>query len=133
LYNREDYPELYAIMPAALIEDEDTFHTPDLSDRTIVGAGNTFDALVTGGELAVTLFEDHLPAHQHSLPAHDHGYDQPSGITFNDGTGAVRETALIQAGLTTQAGGVSNATGADEPHENMPPFMAFYMWIVATV
>lgn len=51
IYNRADYPALYDRLPAALVVDSDTFRTPDLRARFIVGAdGVTYPLLAAGGE-----------------------------------------------------------------------------------
>jgi microcystin-dependent protein len=49
--------------------------TPDLRDRFIVGAGNTYAVADTGGADSVTLAETNLPSHTHSV----------SGTTASDG------------------------------------------------
>lgn len=77
LFLRADYPELWAVLDAVWKLDADTFQTPDLRGRTIIGAGlgsgltsRAFGE--TGGAEAVALSVDELPAHTHTSPAHSH-------------------------------------------------------------
>jgi hypothetical protein len=41
--------------------------TPDLRDRFVVGAGNTYQVNATGGAASVTLLSTNLPSHTHSF------------------------------------------------------------------
>jgi microcystin-dependent protein len=71
VHSRTDYPHLYAALPSALIVDANTFRTPDLRDRFIVGAGER--ALHdTGGAASVTLTVEQLPEHSHTTEPHFH-------------------------------------------------------------
>jgi len=57
--------------------------TPDLRDRFIVGAGSTYSINDTGGANSVTLTENEMPSHSHSMNSaggHNH-----SGSTSTDG------------------------------------------------
>ena len=63
--------------------------TPDLRDRFIVGAGNTYAVAATGGSNTVTLTESEMPGHTHTISgntsttgAHTHTL---SGNTGNSG------------------------------------------------
>jgi hypothetical protein len=62
--------------------------TPDLRDRFVVGAGGSYAVDATGGADSVTLTENQIPSHNHSMnsagdhshstsisdPGHSHGY-----------------------------------------------------------
>lgn len=51
--------------------------TPDLRDRFIVGAGNSYGVGTTGGANSISLNASHLPAHTHTMNPegnHAHGY-----------------------------------------------------------
>ncbi|WP_291911000.1 hypothetical protein [Chitinophaga sp. CB10] len=97
--------------------------TPDLRDRFILGAGNSYQAGKTGGAATVTLTIAQMPKHRHGLNA------SPSQST--NGTGF-----MVQNGKSNtppwdgdENGSVSNAmakVGNNEPHENMPPYYALY-------
>lgn len=58
--------------------------TPDLRDRFIVGAGRNYSPNNIGGTDSVTLSENQMPPHSHSMAsAGDHGH---SGSTSGDGS-----------------------------------------------
>lgn len=109
--------------------------TPNLMDRFIVGAGNSYGVGATGGSANVTLSWDQMPAHKHGVndPGHNHGVgisigwgtagenggwgrlDANSGNP-NQGWAAWSNVSLT--GISTQ-----NA-GSGQPHENRPPYYA---------
>ena len=87
----------------------------EISDRFLLAAGKVA-AGSTGGEEQVTLTVDQIPSHNH-WGATRAGYDQrpgshPSALTGGDKTNSLE---------TDYAGG-------GEPHNNMPPYLAVYMW-----
>ncbi len=59
--------------------------TPDLRNRFIVGAGNTYNIGTKGGVDKVTLTENQIPAHNHSGTAHSAGSHAHSGSTNTTG------------------------------------------------
>lgn len=65
IYNRVDYPDLYAVLNPVYIIDADQFITPDLFDEFIMG-GDESEVGDTGGTDTVTLTVGNLPAHHHS-------------------------------------------------------------------
>jgi microcystin-dependent protein len=64
-----------ASIPSGFVICDGTNSTPDLRDRFIVGAGNTYAVDATGGANTVALAEANLAAHTHSV----------SGTTVSDG------------------------------------------------
>jgi len=57
--------------------------TPDLRDRFIVGAGSTYSINDTGGANSVTLTENEMPSHSHSM--NSAGGHSHNGTTETDG------------------------------------------------
>jgi hypothetical protein len=49
--------------------------TPDLRDRFVIGAGNSYSVGATGGSANVTLTTAQLPAHSHSTNNHTHSFN----------------------------------------------------------
>lgn len=62
VYDRVDYPNLYAVLDAAYIVDADTFRVPDLIDRFPLGSDTTG---AEGGTDEITITVAQLPAHTH--------------------------------------------------------------------
>lgn len=122
VYDRADFPDLYAVLDPVYIIDADTFSVPDLRGRAVVGtgqgAGLTDRAIGdTGGEETHTLTEDEMPVHSHTV-------QDPGLNIIQEGA---PDLALSDPGLPTQTGDA----GGDEAHENMPPFLALHYGIVA--
>ena len=94
-----------------------------LKDRFLLGAGDSYAAGGTGGEATHTLTVNELPAHTHTATA----YGISSGdytanaarLVYKDNT----TTAWISEGLSWV-----NSTGGSQSHNNLPPYLAVYMW-----
>lgn len=89
----------------------------------ILAAGSLYPAGSTGGEAAHKLTVPELASHKHTakVPSindtvpvgwdeHGNGYVWPWVYDSNGGNSLI------------------NATGGDQPHNNMPPYKAYYMW-----
>ena len=89
-----------------------------LKDRFLLAAGDSYAAGSTGGEAEHTLTVDEMPSHGHK-------YDKL--WTENPGN---NQLASGSAGysLKFSKNTTSGLTGGDEPHNNMPPYLAVYMW-----
>ena len=86
-----------------------------MENRFLLGAGSGYVAGVTGGEAEHTLTENEMPSHYQLLPMNQAGeseYWGPMGSAMQDGD-------LVN--MTKPAGG-------NQPHNNMPPYIAVYMW-----
>lgn len=114
VYDRVDYPDLYAVINPVFIIDADTFAVPDLMDRFMLFGVGMGDA---GGESSVVLTIG-------EMPAHTHGEQDPGSVVVQAGTPSV---ALSDPGLPSQTG----STGGDGAHNNMPPYLTFLPVIVA--
>lgn len=123
---REDYPDLYALLDTAFIVDADTFRTPDLRGRTVIGAGSgtgltprSVDA--QGGEETHTLTVGEMPSHQHNeyllQDLKRLGLNELANIVF----GNPIPNPLFQ----------TDFAGGDEPHNNMQPFTALKYGVCA--
>lgn len=74
----------------------------------------------TGGEVEHTLSIQEMPNHWHKLPLPYSGSD-----SYNPGTAQV-DKSLTAAGNYVTTGTASE--GGSQPHNNMPPYLAVYMW-----
>lgn len=92
-----------------------------VEDTFLLGASNTYAAGSTGGEVAHTLTVQEMPSHTHSW----NGYRSMD----HDAGDAVRQAISAQRfnNDPTQSGTINN-TGGGQAHNNMPPYLAVYIW-----
>ena len=91
-----------------------------IEDRFLLGAGSTFAVNSTGGEINHQLTVDEMPKHSHA-----------ASFTFNH-SGNWHVGMIAQGDSSTSISSRDNVVGYrgdDQPHNNMPPYMAKYMWI----
>lgn len=119
-YLRVDYPDLYADLPASLIVDANNFIVPTIEDVFMLSAGSTYSPEDTGGTVDHQLTTSELPAHTHL-------YDKPTQALDLYGAGPPDPTRIGIPFIPT----VSGSSGSDTAHENMPPFIAYKVGIVA--
>jgi len=117
-YDKDDYPLLYAVLPAAL-KTLTTFDTPDLRDRFVRGGEDT-DLCVTGGEDTHVLVTDELASHRHGVYI--------GGDLDVEGVGVPQPNAaqISPIVLTYTA-----YEGSGNAHENRPAFYTLVYGIVA--
>lgn len=100
-----------------------------IKDKFLLAAGDSYSAGSTGGEANVTLTID-------TMPAHGHDAIEVSGQalywTQNPSTTAWGKTAVTpNTGSTTDSENKQFATrwtGGGAAHNNMPPYLAVYVW-----
>lgn len=120
-----------------------------LKDRFLLGAGDVYSVNAIGGEASHILSIDELPSHTHNWSQEsctnpgNHTHDV--GADKDGGPGTNRYTVHITGGSTVNnpeyyptsgsAGshthtivGNNSSTGAGQSHNNMPPYLAVYMW-----
>ena len=83
----------------------------------IVGDKRTLSAGQIGGTYAHVLTEDEMPIHHHSLRFNKVGSGYGSGIPWN---GSNIEVGWDGTGCANSGGG--------QKHNNVPPYLAVYMW-----
>ena len=103
-----------------------------LKDRFLLGAGSAYAAGSTGGEAAHTLSINEIPSHA------GHLYGNVGGVNGKgDAKGAWLKEININSSLTTSYGWnyknneyypVNRSLGGGAAHNNMPPYLAVYMW-----
>lgn len=101
-------------------------------DKFLLSAGSTYGYNTTGGSATVT-----LTASQSGVPAHSHKY-QDYNTTYTlkttnrkpgTSTAVAYGTSLTAGGGATERTSSNNtAANASQAHENMPPYLAVYMW-----
>ena len=101
-----------------------------LKDRFLLGAGDSYTAGSTGGEATHTLTVDEIPSHGHGIYAK---------MTWGDDRTLPPWTPYLTTGSITDAGsngetakfypyGAIMNKGGGAAHNNMPPYLAVYMW-----
>lgn len=93
-----------------------------IQNRFLLAAGSSYAAGSTGGAAMVTLTGSQIPSHYHMFPG-----NSMVVTTLNN-------TAVSQPGVSNgyKRGDSfvdrTAATGSGEAHENMPPYLAVYVW-----
>lgn len=85
-----------------------------LKDRFLIGAGGSYSAGTTGGEATHALTINEIPSHVHNLPMRAGGLGGWTTIQMSDGD--------------VQYTGYTGYSGGGGAHNNMPPYLAVYMW-----
>lgn len=88
-----------------------------IEDRFLLASGSTYSAGSTGGEAEHTLTVDEIPSHNHDII-------RPRWGT-NTGANAVYGSNGTGNGADYDNRGY---VGGDQPHNNMPPYLAVYVW-----
>lgn len=88
-----------------------------IGGRFLLGADSTYAAGSTGGEATHQLTTAEMPSHNHTLD------------NYNT-TGGTTSFMTVQANDKKGYSGNVNTlyTGGNQPHNNMPPYLAVYMW-----
>lgn len=106
-----------------------------IKDRFLLAAGDTYAAGSTGGEAQHTLTVDEMPSHRH-LPYIDGNTSDAKYRLFMGaddwyvdtvGTSSFRVTGEYYNSYKGFEAN-TNSVGGSKPHNNMPPYLAVYMW-----
>lgn len=118
-YAREDYPLLYAVLPAALIVSADLFTLPDMAGIAAVGATASRPLLTLFGEETHTLTESEMPIHAHTYT--------PAILADIDLEDIGVPTPSAAVGLPTS----TSSAGGGQAHNNLQPSISLYWCVVA--
>lgn len=95
-----------------------------IKDKFLLSAGDTYSAGATGGEATHTLTVDEMPSHTHT-----NNYNNQNAFIVDEGR-KISEFGIhfSQEDAYIAKEHAMNATGGDQPHNNMPPYLAVYCW-----
>ena len=88
-----------------------------LKDRFLLAAGDSYTAGSTGGEATHTLTEAEMPNHYHQ-----------QYVGAMDGSWGERSDYVSDQHCAGYPQGMTGSAGGSQPHNNMPPYLAVYMW-----
>ena len=103
-----------------------------LKDRFLLGAGSTYSAGSTGGEATHKLTTNEIPSHAGHLYGNAGGVDGKG-----DAKGAWLKEINVDSTINTSYGWnyknneyypANRSLGGNAAHNNMPPYLAVYMW-----
>lgn len=104
-----------------------------LENRFLLGASSSYVVGSTGGESSHVLIVNEIPSHNHGLrlfafngATHNYGNKYGIGYQHNSGSMATKSVAEDISGGENIWGVLP--TGGGNAHNNMPPYIAVYMW-----
>lgn len=92
-----------------------------IKDTFLLAAGSTYNAGSTGGEATHTLTEDEIPAHRHKITYPNAGGPYGDAAIGYPASSNTTKTWMAEMCKTESVGGGT-------AHNNMPPYLAVYMW-----
>ncbi len=90
-----------------------------LEGRFLIGASSKYPAGNVGGEENHTLTTNEMPSHSHGV-TYAYGSGSAYGMVWNNGN--------FQGPYYPDGLGVIKNTGGNQAHNNMPPYLAVYIW-----
>ena len=108
-------------IPAGWVLCDGTNGTPDLRDRFILGAGKNYSSGSLGGEAAVELTINNIPAHSHKISVQNYS-ENGSYKTDENRVGSPGKD--YENDVTWNTDITINGQTAFEAHNNMPPYYA---------
>lgn len=99
-----------------------------IRDRFLLAVGYNYVGGATGGSATVTLTANQIPRHTHAAGANNVKYltidNSGSSWKIPITSGSVSGDSYGGAGFTTNTA----STGGSQSHDNMPPYLAVYIW-----
>lgn len=108
-----------------------------LKDRFLIGTGSTYSNGATGGEATHKLTPAEMPSHAHiqqATEAYTSWARKQVQIVGSTSSGSKQDVSTVATSGTLNAAGVyasavyTQQNGGDGAHNNMPPYLAVYMW-----
>jgi len=128
---RIDFPNLYAAIEAVFIVDADSFVTPDMRDRFVMGAGPAHAVADTGGNFSITQTIAQMPIHSHSSAPHSHSEVIAAPTAILIGAGVPAPSAIPSVGVTGLTSVAIANEGGGGSMDVTNPYIALRWAIVA--
>ena len=87
-----------------------------IKDTFLLACGNTYTNGAIGGEATHTLTIDEIPPHFHSC------------LTYSGNNVDGKQWSFRSINNSAEGGISTDNVGGGQPHNNMPPYLAVYMW-----
>lgn len=130
----QNNPALFALLGTQFGGDgQTTFGLPDLRGRMVVGSSPYFQLASEGGTESVSLTQNNLPAHSHTVLAYngtETPVNGPQGAVFGKTTGQSVYTGTPTTTLSPDT--VQPSAGGTAAHENRQPSLALSYIIALT-
>lgn len=98
-----------------------------IKDTFLLAAGDTYTSGATGGEAEHTLTFNEMPSHSHGIYAVNTAGSDEFGVTCVGNMGVLQGNFSTSRKTTWQKMYQYEA-GGGQPHNNMPPYLAVYVW-----
>lgn len=95
-----------------------------IKDQFILAAGDTYAAGSTGGEATHKLTDAEMPRHAHNIAKGAKNIDE-TGTKFETYDAYQSESSIADGYYWTAT---TLFAGDSKPHNNMPPYVAMYIW-----
>lgn len=106
-----------------------------IKDTFLLACGNSYANGATGGEANHTLTIDEMPSHDHGASIRVHGYSgwdtytTPNySVNIDYASNNYHAPNITLHSTTVGTDTTTGIAGGSQPHNNMPPYLAVYMW-----
>ena len=106
-----------------------------IKDTFLLAAGDTYEAGSKGGEAEHQLTEEELPSLSGTFRSYDvynlnnaDAADHITGVFSYDESESYGTATNMSGGKSDTVRKIHLNMGADQPHNNMPPYLAVYVW-----
>lgn len=100
-----------------------------IQDRFLLAAGSSYAAGSTGGAATHKLTTNEIPSHTHKVKWYNAGTSGSGDTAWDNGGKAWQPSTSGWDGKGgSKDGFVATATGGSKAHNNMPPYLAVYIW-----
>lgn len=126
------YPKLFAMFGTAYggTVGSSTFGLPAAGDKFLLMAGGNRELGQTGGSETVKLTTAQMPKHSHTEVKATLS-DTPPQQALLPGGGGLGLQQINKPPTVAVSGAQTSEVGGDQPHDNMPPFLAVNVFIFA--